>query len=80
VRYVELARERIEVVAGRRFGVGVSTDARSYRWLFAGERGSGSAKVLVLRAPATPGTYTVYARVGQWADRTEVVVTAADAG
>jgi hypothetical protein len=80
VRYVELARERIEVVAGRRFGVGVSTDARSYRWLFAGERGSGRARVLVLRAPETPGTYTVYARVGQWADRTEVVVTAADAG
>jgi hypothetical protein len=74
VRYVELARERIEVVAGRRFGVGVSTDARSYRWLFAGDRGSSSAKVLVLRAPEAPGTYTVYVRVGRWADRAEVVV------
>jgi hypothetical protein len=77
VRYVELARERIEIVAGRRFGVGVSTDARSYRWLFAGQRGSGNAKVLVLRAPETPGTYTVYVRVGRWADRAEVVVSEA---
>jgi hypothetical protein len=77
VRYVELARERVEVVAGRRFGVGVSTDARSYRWLFAGARGTSSSKVLVLRAPETPGTYTVYVRVGRWADRAEVVVTEA---
>jgi hypothetical protein len=74
VRYVELARERVEVVAGKRFGVGVATDALSYRWLFAGERGAGRAKVLVLRAPETPGTYAVYVRVGRWADRAEVVV------
>ena len=74
VRYVELARDRIEVVAGKRFGVGVSTDARSYRWLFAGERGASRTKVLVLRAPETPGTYAVYVRVGRWADRAEVVV------
>jgi hypothetical protein len=75
VRYVELARERVEVVAGRRFGIRVSTDARSYRWLFAGERGVGRASVLVLRAPETPGTYAVYVRFGRWADRAEVVVT-----
>jgi FlgD Ig-like domain len=74
VRYVELARERIEVVAGRRFGVRVSTDADSYRWLFAGERGVGRADLLVLRAPEEPGTYTVYVTVGQWADKAEVVV------
>jgi len=76
VRYVELARERVEVVAGRRFGIRVSTDATSYRWLFAGERGIGRARVLVLRAPDTPGTYAVYVRVGRRADRAEVVVTA----
>jgi hypothetical protein len=75
VRYVELARDRIEVGAGRRFGVRVSTDAVSYRWLFAGERGSGREELLVLRAPETPGTYTVYVVVGRWADKVEVVVT-----
>ena len=79
VRYVELARSRIEVVAGRRFRIGVSTDARSYRWLFAGERGTDRAKVLALRAPETPGTYAVYVRVGRFADRAEVVVTEAGA-
>ena len=75
VRYVELARDRVEVVAGRRFGIRVSTDAASYRWLFAGERGAGRAKLLVLRAPDTPGTYAVYVTVGSRADKTEVVVT-----
>ena len=57
VRYVELARDRIEVVAGRRFGVRVRTDAASYRWLFAGERGVGREPLLVLTAPDAPGTY-----------------------
>lgn len=75
VRYVELARDRVEVVAGRRFGIRVSTDATSYRWLFAGERGAGSAELLVLRAPEIPGTYTVYVTVGSYADKADVVVT-----
>ena len=75
VRYVELARERIEVVAGRRFTVGVSTDAISYRWLFAGDRGTARRRSLVLRAPETPGEYRVYASVGRFADSAEVVVT-----
>lgn len=79
VRYVELARDRIEIAAGRAFGVRVSTDAASYRWLFAGERGVRRQEVLVLRAPDTPGTYTVYVSVGRWADKAEVVVTAPEA-
>jgi hypothetical protein len=76
VRYVELARDRVEIVAGRRFGIRVSTDALSYRWLFAAERGVGREELLVLRAPETPGTYTVYVSVGRWADKAEVVVRA----
>ena len=76
VRYIELTRDRIEVVAGRRFSVGVLTDAPSYRVLFAGERGFGRRKVLVLRAPETAGTYKVYVSLrGRFADSTEVVVT-----
>lgn len=78
VRYVELRRDRIVVVAGHRFGVRVDTDAGSYRWLFAGERGVGSDELLVLRAPETPGTYAVYVSVGRFADRAEVLVTEPD--
>ena len=74
VRYVELARDRIEVVAGRRFSVGVEADARSYRWVFAGRRGI-ARRVLVLRAPKTPGEYRVYVTVRGRADSARVVVT-----
>ncbi|MGH3135068.1 MAG: FlgD immunoglobulin-like domain containing protein [Gaiellaceae bacterium] len=77
VRYVELARDRIEVVAGKRFSVRVRTDARSYRWIFAGEQGVGQRQVLVLRAPDTPGTYFLYVSVEGRADRAEVVVSEA---
>ena len=76
VRYLELTRDRMEVRAGRRFSVGVLTDAASYRWLFAGKRGIGRRRTLVLRAPETPGTYTVYASLrGRFADSAEIVVT-----
>jgi hypothetical protein len=77
VRYAELSRHRVEVVAGKRFSVRVRTDARSYRWLFAGEKGAARRQVLVLRAPDTPGTYSLYVSVGGRADRAEVVVSPA---
>jgi hypothetical protein len=75
VRYVALSRERIEVVAGRRLSVRVLTDALSYSWRFAGRTGTGRSRRLGLRAPDVPGTYSLYARVGEWVDRAEVVVT-----
>lgn len=75
VRYVELSRERVEVVAGRPFSVRVFTDARSYRWRFAGSTGRGRTERLRLRAPDVPGTYSLYVVVGTHADRAEVVVT-----
>ena len=74
VRYIELARTEIEAVAGRRFSVRVSTDARTYGWLFDGRRGAARKKVLVLRAPETPGNYVLYVVVRRGADRAEVVV------
>jgi hypothetical protein len=74
VRFVELSRERVEVVAGRRFSVRVSTDARSYRWRFAGRTGVETRRVLVLRAPEVPGTYALYAAVGSRAARADVAV------
>jgi hypothetical protein len=75
VRYVELARDRIDVVAGRRFSVRVETDARTYRWVFAGRRGIGRRPSLVLRAPRTPGRYRLYVSVRGRADSARVVVT-----
>jgi hypothetical protein len=74
VRYVELVRDRVEVVAGRRFSIRVSTDAPRYRWIFDGRRGSKRKKVLVLLAPESPGAYVLYVRVGRRADRAEVTV------
>jgi len=74
VRFVELSRERIEVVAGKRFSVRVLTDATSYRWLFARRRGTGTRQVLVLRAPATVGSYSLYVTVGGRAARAAVEV------
>jgi hypothetical protein len=75
VRYIELARDTVEAVAGRRFGIGVSTDADVYRWFFDGRRGKFRQRVLVLRAPEEPGTYVLYVSVGRRADRAEVVVS-----
>ena len=75
VRYVALTRDRIEVVAGARFRIGVTTDAASYRWLFAGQRGIGRRKVLRLTAPEEPGEYAVFVTVGRYADSAAVVVT-----
>jgi FlgD Ig-like domain len=75
VRYVKFVRDEVDAIAGRRFGIGVSTDADVYRWLFDGRRGKFRKRVLVLRAPETPGTYAVYAIVGRFADRAEVIVS-----
>lgn len=74
VRFVALSRERIEVEAGRRFSVRVSTDARTYRWRFASRTGTEARRALVLRAPEVPGTYALYVLVGDRAARAEVVV------
>lgn len=76
VRFVALSRERIQVAAGRRFSVRVRTDAESYRWLFAGERGTGRREVLVLRAPEEPGGYRLYVTVGGRAASADVNVVA----
>jgi hypothetical protein len=77
VRYADIRQERVRAVVGKRFSVRVSTDAKTYRWLFDRKRGYAHKKVLVLRAPQTPGTYAVYVRVGRYADRAEVVVVEA---
>lgn len=76
VRYVELARDHVAALAGKRFQIGVSTDALSYRWLFAGKHGVGRRRVLRLRAPDVAGPYTLYVTVGRHADKAAVTVSA----
>jgi len=77
VLYIEFRRNRVRALAGKRFSVRVVTHARKYRWLFNGKHGSRRKKVLVLRAPVTPGRYVLYVSVGRHADRAEIVVAAA---
>jgi flagellar hook capping protein FlgD len=76
LRFVQLSRDHIEVTAGKRFSVRVLTDAESYGWLFAGQRGVGRREVLVLRAPETSGAYALYVTVGGRAARAAVDVVA----
>jgi hypothetical protein len=59
LRFIALARRRLVVPAGVRFGVGVSTDARRYAWRLGRERGTAAGRRLVLRAPLTAGRYTL---------------------
>lgn len=59
IRYIELLRPRLRVRPRARFVIGVSTDARSYRWQLGRRRGDARGERLVLRAPAQPGRYTL---------------------
>jgi hypothetical protein len=73
VRYVSLARDRIVAKAGTRFGVRVSADAR-VRWKLGARSGGAAPGLMILRAPAQPGRYTLTVRVGDHAARTAVIV------
>jgi hypothetical protein len=74
IRYIELARDLVRVRARTRFGIGVRTDARSFRWRFAGGTGTARPGVLVLRAPR-PGRYRLFVETRGHADSAVVIVT-----
>jgi flagellar hook capping protein FlgD len=74
LRYVTLARDRIEAKAGTRIGVRVSAD-RPVRWRLGAREGTGKPGLLVVRAPARPGRYTLVVRVGDHAARAAVIVS-----
>jgi FlgD Ig-like domain len=59
IRYVALGRTRIPAVAGRRFAVRVSADARRIRWRLGGRSGVATPGTLRLRAPLQKGQYTL---------------------
>jgi hypothetical protein len=73
IRYIQLARNVVRARAGLRFGVGVSTDSPNYRYRFAGRKGVGGGRVLVLRAPEE-GRYRLYVQANRRADRALVIV------
>jgi hypothetical protein len=75
IRYVELDKPAYRVRAAGRLVVHVSADARHVGWRLAGRHGTGKAPLLVLRAPAAPGSYTLYVTVGNHAASARVSVT-----
>ena len=78
VRYILLARHRVEVPAGGRFAIGVATDMPPYRWRFAGKSGVAHGRVLRLTAPGRAGHYRVFVTAPDGhADSAAVIVRAA---
>jgi hypothetical protein len=75
VRYVELARDRIEAKGRTRFGVRVFADARVH-FRFVGRSGTAAPGLMILRAPAKPGRYPLVVRVGEHSARATVIVSA----
>jgi len=59
VRYVALGRDRIEVTAGARFAIRVSSDARRVRWTLGRRSGLARPGTLRLRVPRQKGRYTL---------------------
>lgn len=75
LRYITLGSRRIVTHGGARFHVGVSTDAKRYRWTLGSRSGKASGKSLMLRAPRARGTYrlTVTTERGHSSSATVVV-------
>jgi hypothetical protein len=74
LRYIALARGRIVVAAGKRFELGVSTDARRYHWKLGARKGVGVGPVLRVTAPKKPGSYTLTVGERGHVDHARVVV------
>ena len=73
VRYVALARDRLQAKAGTRFGVRVSADA-PVRWRLGAREGSAKPGLLVVPAPKQAGRYALVVRVGHHTARAAVIV------
>jgi hypothetical protein len=74
IRYIDLAARRIVARAGKRFEIGVSTDAKRYRWQLGARKGRNGGAVLRLTAPTKRGTYTLTVTERGHVDRARVVV------
>ena len=74
IRFIDLAAQRIVARAGKPFEVGVSTDAKRYRWKLGARKGRNGGAVLRLTAPTKRGTYTLTVTENGHVDRARVVV------
>ena len=74
LRYVLLARNRIEAKAGTRFGVRVFADRR-VRWRLGARSGTAAPGLVVLRAPAKRGSYRLVVTVPGHAAAATVIVS-----
>jgi hypothetical protein len=74
IRYVEVAPPLVRARTRSLFHVRVETDARTYEWRFAGRRGTGRSRVLVLRARRA-GRYALVVGVRSHRARATVVVS-----
>jgi flagellar hook assembly protein FlgD len=75
LRYIALANHRLTGVAsGRRFELGVSTDAKRYGWRLGARHGFAQGPVLRLVPPKAPGTYRLTVTEHGHSDHATVVV------
>jgi flagellar hook assembly protein FlgD len=74
LRYITLASNHIVVRAGKRFEIGVSTDALHYGWQLGARTGRSHGPVLRLTAPQRPGRYTLTVSERGHVNRAAVVV------
>jgi hypothetical protein len=74
LRYIVLASRRIAARAGKRFEIGVSTDATRYHWQLGARKGRNGGGVLRLRAPKRRGVYVLTVTERDHRDRARVVV------
>jgi hypothetical protein len=74
VRYIALGRPRVVVIAGARFAIRVSSDARRVRWTLGSRSGLARPGTLRLRAPLQPGRFTLTLSANGHAARAAVFV------
>jgi FlgD Ig-like domain len=74
IRFITLHPGVVHVRAGRRFSVGVGSDAKRIRWLLHGRTGKGRPGILRVRAPKRPGSYTLYVTAVTHTATAQVVV------
>ena len=74
LRYVTLGAKRVAVAAGAQVRIGVSTDAKRYRWRLGTREGFASGRILKVRAPARAGRYALTVSEHGHVDTAAVVV------
>ena len=74
IRPLALGETVIHVTPGARFTVGVHTGATTYTWRLAGKHGSGTKKLLHLRAPSKRGRYRLVVSEHRYSASATVIV------